>query len=855
MTAVTEFIDAMRAKYSPFLGGGTPGGAPPIASPLGESPSGPDTSRFTGLGGDGRLQRDQPAGVVHEGEQVIESEAVEDAGGPGAVRDAVDGLIAENGGKEALARSKSRARFSPDGGGDTFNPVQEGFRGGTGRKTVGYQQGTGRATTPTAFDPNLPEATETPKSGPSVTAIPARGTTFPGAGVPAVQKAGGVAQTIDTPIVPSVERAGSVVERTALPTGDVSKATQQVQRFQLPVQPEDRDAGAVTRDTALDVGITGIGRTARGESEAAALSARQARQRLEGSQAAQAGAQAQALAQAEVEGGQALAEQARLQREQGLQTAGLESQIAIAGAERAEAAQERLAQIGLEQERVGLEKERIGIEEKRVGIEKGQLDEIIRKNKAGEQLSDRELGIQRDQLNEIIRKNKAGEGLTQQQINIQKQAQDTIDKKINTDIALTEQEISIRGDKFNMEKNRIIADTLIKNGQFGLAEQVMNDMGMKVLGSVKTADGRELPIRFNFSESAKDFFDEKMYTALGNTVEIINNTEQATGISDATSTADAWSAINKPGSSQLKNELQRAWEAMVVDKDGKVPPGQEWGSADSQEWAKDNIVSTKLQNDQFYQASDNLSRGTMEAILASTDQNLADFEFAGRKGEDGFKLAWTNVMATGGIQVDESGNIKVDPDNPALGAIGIKSVEEATGATKLAKAETPTDRLDVFIEGLTGKEGKDPEFSFSDIKGKDLTAIHENPAQAAKLRDAGMFDFNIKDQKSLTFDTTEAGKVRNFFNDLGVEQHKGGFKDPGSRKYDTAFVSSPDQIGPKILIGGTFYELRGYEDHEFTKKLGTDSWRRGALFAYKIDENGNRIGDKVIKLKSDTRDI
>ena len=119
MTGLNQFIDAMRRKYLPLAGGEA---APGVVSP---SPGAAQNARFTGRGADGRVQVDEPAGVVHEGEMVVEAEAVKNAGGPGAIRDEVDRLVIENG-------RGFRSKVPPEGGGDTFNPAGKGFRGGTG---------------------------------------------------------------------------------------------------------------------------------------------------------------------------------------------------------------------------------------------------------------------------------------------------------------------------------------------------------------------------------------------------------------------------------------------------------------------------------------------------------------------------------------------------------------------------------------------------------------------------------------------------------------------------------------------------------------------------------------------------
>jgi len=51
-----------------------------------------DGMRFTGMGPNDRLERGEPAGIVHEGEMVIEEPMVDKAGGPRAVREEIEGL-------------------------------------------------------------------------------------------------------------------------------------------------------------------------------------------------------------------------------------------------------------------------------------------------------------------------------------------------------------------------------------------------------------------------------------------------------------------------------------------------------------------------------------------------------------------------------------------------------------------------------------------------------------------------------------------------------------------------------------------------------------------------------------------
>ena len=452
------------------------------------------------------------------------------------------------------------------------------------------------------------------------------------------------------------------------------------------------------------------------------------------------------MAQQDIRGGQAAAERARLARQQEITRGRLETDLAQSRAERAEQATRDLAQVGIQQQDVEarqaeleevIRKNLAGEEftQQDIDIKNRNLDEIIRKNQAGEALSESELALQQQSLDEIARKNRAGEALTGRELDIRQQAQDTIDQKVASDIALTEQEIQIRGDKFNMEKNQLIADQLIKKGQFGLAEQVLNDMGMDLVGEIRDAQGNIVNLRFDLSDAQRALYDERTFTALGNAANIINNTEQGAAIG-ANITADAaWEELQKAGNLQLNGQLRQAWEWSVRDPDGKIPKGQEWGSEESRQWAKDNIVSTQLQNDAFYQAADNISDDTLSALLASSDLSLGEFEFAGRTGEGAARLALTNIMASGGLSFDADGNMTVDAENPAWAAMGITKGEEAEVEEAFKPIEEVSDdKFTALIKG-TDFEGKPVDIrNISQVEWANMTDSQWNEIQ--KLTDA-----------------------------------------------------------------------------------------------------------------------
>jgi len=95
-------------------------------------------------------------------------------------------------------------------------------------------------------------------------------------------------------------------------------------------------------------GLQGLRDIQRTGGEAGKMAGDIARTNLQGTQAAESMAQRLALAQGGVEGGAASAAQARLNRQAGLQTAGLEGQLAVDQAARSERASNTLAQLGMQ---------------------------------------------------------------------------------------------------------------------------------------------------------------------------------------------------------------------------------------------------------------------------------------------------------------------------------------------------------------------------------------------------------------------------------------------------------------------------------------------------------------------------
>ena len=270
-----SFVKDMRTKYGSLA---TPGvSAVPMSGNTATMDAPP--TRFTGRGPDNRFQKNEPAGVVHEGEQVINAEDVKAAGGPKRINSEVQKLKQlENRGVPGFAEGTSNSvvrgvQSSLDSAQNAISDQQAAVQA---RSDVGRTQGTG----------DLPGAVKTPDTD---TNIP--GTTTPPPGSP----------TAD------------------MGFGDITKNALQ--------------------------GLRDIQRTG---GEAGKMAGEMAKTGLRGQQAADSTAQNLALAQSGAEGGAANAAQARLQRDQGIQTAGLEGQLAVDQAARSERATSMLANLGMQ---------------------------------------------------------------------------------------------------------------------------------------------------------------------------------------------------------------------------------------------------------------------------------------------------------------------------------------------------------------------------------------------------------------------------------------------------------------------------------------------------------------------------
>ena len=646
MSIYQDFIKAMQKEFRPFR-------------------SGVNGQRYTGLGEDGRLQKDSPAGVVHEGEQVIEADMVEEAGGPARIRRQVEALAAENENLPAEPEV-SQGRLP-------------GFRGGTGCGAVrglrGYQIGTGSGTVGheiTLEPPRKPIIENVSIKPPEeISVAPMTGTKE------------------ETDLSGNVLRQSTV---TGTPEGTVESGRlikpDAPQPPKMPTTPDLDKPAQPDPDldlTGVDTAFRRVEGIAEGESEAARIERERTQQELTAKHEAERQSLNQQMAQEGASQAEINAAQAQLQRDQRSESEKTRTGLAESAAERAERAAVTGAQLELAKtqfvEGHKLDLRRLGIDEKHIDfiddLTLKQFDENVRQ--FGEKMALEKFRdtIQQKQFDELRKIDWTRVGIDQQYAD---QSKEQFDRTM--DLEWSKYDLS--AEQFNDMSAR--AWTVIEQNaeQFGMTY---------ALDKLRTDASIQMPLA-NAAMQAGDFeAAEGIFGQMGYPIDLSAQQSMFNQAEIGQALANLTEDINRmPGASVdeilandlVKGDLERAWINMH--------PGEKAEGEAFDTWKRNAVTNARLAQDPFHTAIQSMSDSTVASMMASagiTDPN--SYTFGGKRGVDAYKFALTGFMAAGGMSPEDGGWDFGDGSGDLMGG----EVEEVTGLNlETGEVVSPTAQTD-----------------------------------------------------------------------------------------------------------------------------------------------------------------
>jgi hypothetical protein len=321
-------------------------------------------SRYTGAGEDGQVQKGRVAGVVHEGEQVIENEMVDDAGGPARIRQEVERLAAEN------------------------------------SKLPGYQEGTGSTTAQ-----RLPSLPNIPVEDNQIISQGAKDSLGP-ISMPEEKTPSETFTrlTLPTPTVIDHDRPSETSTQLELPAPVVKQPSETFTELKLPtptVVDHDREPkpDVTVADTTTEEDIGRVRDIATGQSEAARIAREREMSELSAKHEAERQSLNQQLAQQGADQEEINSAMAQLGTKQRSESEQARTGLAQAEAERAEAAAVTTAQLQMSKEDMDsrqkyqnellkMDWERLAIDKDYAAQQKIQFNEMLKLDWAQFNLSD-----------------------------------------------------------------------------------------------------------------------------------------------------------------------------------------------------------------------------------------------------------------------------------------------------------------------------------------------------------------------------------------------------------------------------------------------------------------------------------
>jgi len=807
-----EFKRAMIKKHVPKM------------APVNGANPGFSRGRATGIGADQQLQESEAAGVVHEGEFVVDAPAVRMAGGPEALNAMVE--------KQATGQDPELPAFA---------------RGG--QNPSGYQHGGYHAP---AGD--VPQVGSNPVSSvsndlitPKPTPVTSQTSTTP-PGPPSPVDIPPVQSNLATPPVEPV-KIPEIPNQASLPA-PVQPITTETTAEPFTRQGQSQKADRF--ETLEDEQITALQDIAAGEGKASGVIGTIARDRLAGQLAAGNMSSAQVAAQSGLTGGALQGFRAKQRRDTALAQTGLEGQLAIDAVNRAENATLQLAGIASKGKAFEEAKRQFGedldLRKDMFGLEKEKFEEF--KHQFSEELgiSKEKLELAWDTLSENIRQFDESTALT---LFLDDRS---VQQGLAKDFLLAdnpEAAASIYKDKFGIDVDLSRVTSKLDEETFG------NSMANLAL---------DIPL-----DDGIDVFDDNN-----------NFTEEGYNTKSFDNLMGGWNSFNP---------------------DNQVTKENAADNAEFQTWANNSYVNTAARRSAIFPMLDGYTDEDKENLIfgmehedggslyekvdgkyfkRDADGTLTDeeFEYHGATGIEGVKLALTTLINTNGISTNADGATVHDFSKEAWKVFDRYEdpKDDITPTGDSFSQLTDPKKRDEFILGNLvgpGVETTEGQISIGDLKPSDLARITANPdsALSKQLTDLGFVDSvsGYKDINAIP-DISKGKNAKQVAVELGLQTYgtatisdevEKALNDSvtGSRlgvdvkiKGDiesVSFINPETNKGQTVLIGDQFYEI-AYQTNFKTGVTGFDHHRKGQLWAYEIDSDGNRTGElKIIKEDED----
>lgn len=489
-----EFIEEMRRTYNPNRLNG---------------------SRYTGLGEDNVLQKGRVAGLVHEGEQVVEAEMVDEAGGPARIRKEIERMADEN------------------------------------SRLPGYQEGTGSETvisnrlnpigdisiqnTPQQIISQGPKESKGPISLPNTDYIgdPRFGEKGPTETFARLNLSGPQITDEGLPQKPKVNEFGETLGPDGKPIGyetPITPQAPQVARTALEYKPPEEEP---PEDTRTEDDIQRVRDIAMGESEAARIAREREMQELSAKHEAERQNLNQRMAQEGASQEEINSAMAQLGVKQRSESEQARTGLAAAEAERAEAAAVTTAQLQMSKEdmdaRQKYQDELLKIDWKRLALDEKYAGEQIR------------------QFNEMLKLDWAQYNLSDEQFrDISARAW----KQIEVQAEQYGMDYALKSLAVNAEIQMPLMNAALQSGDFAAATAIASKFG----------------VNLDFSKAENAFQQAEIGQGLANLVADIAN------IPDAM-TMDPQELIDNEF---IKDDLERMWTNMNPGEKAKGPAYEKW---------------------------------------------------------------------------------------------------------------------------------------------------------------------------------------------------------------------------------------------------------------------------------------
>jgi len=688
-----EFIEDMKREFMGELRKKYPGQA--------------NGMRFTGNG-----PKSEVAGVVHRGEQVIEADMVDEAGGPGRIRNEVEKLASENERmpvEEIPMEPQQKGRLpgfqTGTGSGVVEKPVI-----GFGRPADDVQFTEVKKPAPVNIAPvgNEPIGLDKPVDDVKMNTVTPQTVNLDPVGKPSVDV------NLDKPVddvrtgrLPStevnLEPAPDDFEMNVPQAGGGVKTYTDRDEFaaatKVPEQPGGtEDTGDIITETGK-LGAAALQDIVRGRSRAAEMAATKAKQELAAKHEAERQNLNQTMAQEGASPEAIRAAQGRLGASQRAESEGIRAETAIAQAERAENAAIEAAKMGMNQEqfedKLSREDRMLDLQERGQEISAEDADAYIDLAWATHGLSADGMQLQRDKFNAwrddmgianaIAINNQElawfGAGLTERQVGVQERTLLLNTAKFGVDAAIAMDDASIR-------KNGFLINNALAAGDFGTVNEIMNEV-------------------YGFDIDFSKIEDAEAQAQIGDGL--------ASLLSDMEGVTDNPNAIVSDDSGKhdlLQQDLADIWNGMKGTDSGFDELSK---NAGFMSWAEGKLQNLQVISDPIMGVVTALGEDSIAGLAAAAGvENLDAYEFGGKTGADAFALEYATLLFGGGITF-EDGRLQIDPD--AVDNLGViddtptfsEARDNIVKAIQIGKSPTPEDLkagLEVTtIDGLPKSEG------------------------------------------------------------------------------------------------------------------------------------------------------